>query len=740
LQLFPKPIDPLAIFSVVLFATLILVSGGWTARDYFLRWARIPALGKTFETDIQLAAVEAASILGNAAQSEPVVLSADLFSQPQLLFALGPVRFEDLALARDKLLAQGLENLRFLFDRNFTPVRSSVLLWREADQVKSVWMPSLAIPIDESISQPTDSYLYPQPILWPSHQLGWPVVLTGRLPSDARFCFDEIHYPLDVTFANGLHLAGYDLTPVSSAPGDSSTRFTLTLFWQVRDANGSSVEQIVPEEEWRQGDYTIVAQLVNSQGVAQVSRSSLNTTYVPNREYVDSRIIKDVHVFSLPPDMASGRGRFEVGLHGQDGDQEGGEAGWVPVLGEQGQPIAEQAVLGSVFIGGEVPQASLAGMEAIGAQFDEQSDAFRARECLEQARNWPFHDRDQPYVTRVAMWAQIAPFSFLSRIGTGVRLTDRDSEFESAIAGVRYPLDTSFANGMKLIAYDLTPDIVDPDSQDSLRLRLFWQADSSEADPGGPFPAPWMMEDFDAFVHLTDGEAVWQTANRPMGDKYLLQNGGVVEQAYDLLVPLEMPRGHAFIELGLYYYGGEQPIHSYDRIPIVDGLGQPVADRVTLGGLLVGEPTETLEAFDTDPLSAQFVDSIELLGWRAQADPSDPGQIQVVLDWQALDRPIADYTAFVHLLNGQQEIVSQHDQPPGGLERPSHLWAPGEMFRSRFTLERPTDTEADELTLRIGLYEPISGNQLPLEKIVEDWAGKPGDTYLLIPLNARSPA
>ena len=75
-------------------------------------------------------------------------------------------------------------------------------------------------------------------------------------------------------------------------------------------------------------------------------------------------------------------------------------------------------------------------------------------------------------------------------------------------------------------------------------------------------------------------------------------------------------------------------------------------------------------------------------------------------------------------------IVSQHDQQMQSQGVPTSLWVPGESTRGHFVLPVPAGVDPTTLRLRIGIYEPVSGRQLP---VAAD--GTPaGDTFLVLPV------
>jgi hypothetical protein len=81
------------------------------------------------------------------------------------------------------------------------------------------------------------------------------------------------------------------------------------------------------------------------------------------------------------------------------------------------------------------------------------------------------------------------------------------------------------------------------------------------------------------------------------------------------------------------------------------------------------------------------------------------------LFWQAKTRPQADYTVFIHLLNAEGHIVAQADGPPAGGVYPTQLWEAGEIIVDERLLP---DLSPGHYTLRLGLYQPDSGERLSI--------------------------
>lgn len=305
---------------------------------------------------------------------------------------------------------------------------------------------------------------------------------------------------------------------------------------------------------------------------------------------------------------------------------------------------------------------------------------------------------------------------------------------------IRYPLDVSFANGMRLVGYDVEPDTAQPGDADMpFRLTLFWRADTGAQEKSGASPDP-AQDHFDVFAHLLSQGGVEQTRNGPIGEVVLLEWGdwlgadAIIEDVRFLKVPSDMPAGRAYFETGLYHYQPRVTTAKVDRIPILDGDGKPVLDAFELGAVLVGAAAPPVDLSDLTPVEVEFDHRIKLAGWKAALDPSNSRRLLVELGWIANDRSTTDYTSFVHLIDDEGQIQAQQDAPPGGLDNATHLWVPGETVRSTYSLDLPEDMVLSESRLRIGLYEPVSGKQLPVTATMNEFIAAPGASYVLLPV------
>ncbi len=98
--------------------------------------------------------------------------------------------------------------------------------------------------------------------------------------------------------------------------------------------------------------------------------------------------------------------------------------------------------------------------------------------------------------------------------------------------------------------------------------------------------------------------------------------------------------------------------------------------------------------------------------------------LDLTLYWQALDFPRVEYSAFVHALDSDGEIVGQSDGPPAAV--PMWCWVPGEVVAD----ERTLDISAEAVELGVGLYDPLTGVRLPVSPPAPD-------DRILLPLHEK---
>lgn len=117
---------------------------------------------------------------------------------------------------------------------------------------------------------------------------------------------------------------------------------------------------------------------------------------------------------------------------------------------------------------------------------------------------------------------------------------------------------------------------------------------------------------------------------------------------------------------------------------------------------VTGGVTTTLGAPWGDVGGAIVLENVEIQPPTAALSAGQA--VTVTLYWRPLQPLSADYTSFVHLLDGRGEKIAQHDAPPGGVYYPTSLWQPGELLRDRHPLVLPAVVPPGPYSLRVGLY------------------------------------
>jgi uncharacterized membrane protein len=135
-------------------------------------------------------------------------------------------------------------------------------------------------------------------------------------------------------------------------------------------------------------------------------------------------------------------------------------------------------------------------------------------------------------------------------------------------------LDVHFAEGIRLLGYDLVPKSL-PISNTQTTLTLYWQTEKP------------LSVDYTVFVHLTgqDGRLVAQDDAWPQevgpAPTSLWSPGETVRDTHTLNVAADAPPGTYTLEVGLY----EWP--SGRRLEVVDAAGRAVGDKVVLGQIQI---------------------------------------------------------------------------------------------------------------------------------------------------------
>ncbi|MGB4870299.1 MAG: hypothetical protein WBP47_09620 [Candidatus Promineifilaceae bacterium] len=152
--------------------------------------------------------------------------------------------------------------------------------------------------------------------------------------------------------------------------------------------------------------------------------------------------------------------------------------------------------------------------------------------------------------------------------------------------------------------------------------------------------------------------------------------------------------------------------------------------QIEAGTLDVTAPERLFTVPATDvAVEATFSDVAALLGVSFAPSPPIPlapsAPLDVTLVWRAEGETPISYRVFVHLIDETGQIIAQSDGEPANWSRPTTGWLPGEVVVDEHRLALPEGVGNGRFALRIGLYDPETGQRLPTQT----------GEYVLIPLS-----
>jgi hypothetical protein len=177
------------------------------------------------------------------------------------------------------------------------------------------------------------------------------------------------------------------------------------------------------------------------------------------------------------------------------------------------------------------------------------------------------------------------------------------------------------------------------------------------------------------------------------------REGEVLRGVYDVVVSEGAPTGEMTLAVNLVGEDG-QPV-----------LGEPV----TLGAVWVQSNESSFDVpKEMGELSGVVLgDEVKLLGYDLASGPVQPGgNLYVTLYWQGQRKMEKSYKVFVHVYDGEGNIVAQQDWLPGLGVKPTSGWKAGEVVADRHIVPVEEGVAAGAYQVAVGMYEEGSGERL----------------------------
>lgn len=245
----------------------------------------------------------------------------------------------------------------------------------------------------------------------------------------------------------------------------------------------------------------------------------------------------------------------------------------------------------------------------------------------------------------------------------------------AALNAVQVRLDAHLDDTIALLGNDPLPATVSPG--DTLAVGVYWQSLGATD------------KDYMVFVHLVDragGNVAQVDTYTGLGNlpTSAWRPGDAFRDVYRLAIPAKLSAPQLLdIEVGMYVRGSD------DTETFTFGDGRTPTGNVRLGQVKL-LPRQPIQPPPQDPRRILFGQSIKLSSFGIQRLHGDDGdRLSLTLVWQAIQRMEADYTVFVHVLDGVGRIVAQTDEQPKRGRFPTSYWEKDQVVEDQHDVSLP---------------------------------------------------
>jgi len=220
-------------------------------------------------------------------------------------------------------------------------------------------------------------------------------------------------------------------------------------------------------------------------------------------------------------------------------------------------------------------------------------------------------------------------------------------------------------------------------------------------------------------VHLVDAESfkhVIEAQTYPFGGLYKSDRW---QPGDNLRIPIRLPIP-ADLDPGTYRLGVVMVDPARRAgLPLLAAPDRSNPD-IQVGWLWFGKPEPSPQESNLAEVQAlvKWHNGIELTSLALPDYSLSPGdRLPVQLKWRSSQEIERDFTVFVHLVDGDGQIVAQHDQRPFNGRWPTQVWQPGDVYTDLHEIHLPVTIPASSYDIRIGLYDYIGREQLSVGAI-----------------------
>lgn len=220
-------------------------------------------------------------------------------------------------------------------------------------------------------------------------------------------------------------------------------------------------------------------------------------------------------------------------------------------------------------------------------------------------------------------------------------------------------------------------------------------------------------------LHLLDYAATSRSQrDKPLGAPYvsmLWEPGEVVSDTYRLSLPIDLPPGLYNLDLRLYH---QTRPGQFDFLPIQVDSQADTRTSLNLGALRV-------QSFQRAQPPAQVYRTelgryFAFRGYTLQDDViTATRRLSFDLYWQSLAPTDRNYTVFTQVLGPDGQVWAQQDNQPQANRYPTSAWQMGDRVVDSYMLTLPPDAPPGGYRLIIGMYNPQTGERLPLSSATD---------------------
>ncbi len=264
---------------------------------------------------------------------------------------------------------------------------------------------------------------------------------------------------------------------------------------------------------------------------------------------------------------------------------------------------------------------------------------------------------------------------------------------------VQHRQNVSFGGQIRLIGYDL-PE-APPRPGHHLPIWLHWAAERAPS------------SDYEVQLRLVDddGAALSQTRGAPSDTPFPTsrwQNGDLALGRFNLRLPPDATGGRYQLFVRVVDSATGHPVSGKQVWSLRPRDWVLIAQAEILDWPLITDAPQM-----DHPVSAEFGNAAQLLGYDLLGDPSPGAELSITLYWRAQRSLDHSYHVFLHLDDARGELTAQADGIPANWLRPTTTWRRDEIIIDEHRLELPAELPEGEYHLYAGLYEP-EGLRLPI--------------------------